>query len=118
MKIMKKFKQIRDNYVIRQVASIKIPVFQVSEVVRERVLFQGRVQKVGFRLEVLLLAKRLGLTGVVKNQEDGTVLMEAQGEQDKIEFLIDFMGSLRRIKIHEVERTKLPLCEGETSFHR
>lgn len=113
---MKKLKQIRDNYVIRQVTSIKIPVFQISEVVRERVVFQGRVQKVGFRLEVLLLAKRLGLTGTVKNQEDGSVMMEVQGEQEKIGFLIGFMSSLRRIKIHKVERTSLPLCEGEDSF--
>lgn len=47
----------------------------------------GRVQGVGFRMFVQQNALELGITGWVKNMEDGTVTMEVQGTQDAIDRL-------------------------------
>ena len=47
----------------------------------------GRVQGVGFRMFVQQNALELGITGWVKNMEDGTVTMEVQGLQDAIDRL-------------------------------
>lgn len=74
------------------------------------------VQKVGFRFEVYLLAKRLGLTGWVKNREDKRVEAEIQGKEDKIKFLIDFMKSLIRISIKNVEIEEIICLEDEKEF--
>lgn len=46
-----------------------------------RITFYGRVQGVGFRYTAKHLARSLGLTGWVKNEWDGTVIMEVQGRE-------------------------------------
>lgn len=99
MPLIQKLKSIRDNYVISQVKRAKLPEFNVGNIRRYRITFSGRVQNVGFRLEVSELAKRLGLTGFCRNLENGDVLAELQGEDEKIQYLITFMESLKRIKI-------------------
>ena len=48
---------------------------------------EGRVQGVGFRMYVQQNAMDLGVTGWVRNMEDGTVDMELQGTQDQIDKL-------------------------------
>ena len=81
-----------------------------------RFVFSGRVQKVGFRLEVSELAKRLGLTGFCENLDSGDVLAELQGPRNRIAFLVDFMHSLKRIKITHMTKGEKPLAEGESGF--
>ena len=116
MDIKEKFKMIRNNYVINQVENIVIPHFEASETIRKKFIFTGRVQKVGFRLEVSLIAKKLGLTGWVKNTPQGEVEAEIQGEKDKIDFLIKFMKSLKRIKIVKVEEQVMEVIDTEYEF--
>ena len=103
MNIKEKFKTIRDNYIINQVERVELPNFEQSKILRKNLTFKGRVQKVGFRLEVSLIANKLGLTGWARNTPQGEVEVEIQGEEDKIDFLIKFMKSLKRIKIIEVK---------------
>ena len=52
MSLKQKFITIRDNYVINQVKKIVFPEFTDDKVRRYRIVFKGRVQHVGFRLEV------------------------------------------------------------------
>jgi acylphosphatase len=47
----------------------------------------GHVQGVGFRFFVQQNAKKLGITGWIRNMEDSTVTMELQGTTEKIEAL-------------------------------
>ena len=51
----------------------------------------GRVQGVFFRDNVRRKAKELELNGYAKNLEDGTVEVVAQGNEGKINQLIDFI---------------------------
>jgi acylphosphatase len=46
---------------------------------------RGRVQGVGFRYSAYNRAKRLGLTGWIKNERDGSVHVECEGQADKVE---------------------------------
>jgi len=50
----------------------------------------GYVQGVFFRYTTRKVARKLGLTGFVKNLPDGTVYIEAEGPQDKLIELLDF----------------------------
>ncbi len=110
------FKRLRDGYVINQVKHIKLPNFNSSPNVRKSMIFSGRVQKVGFRLEVYELAKRLSLTGWVKNRNDKTVEAEIQGESDKITFLINYMKSLKRASVQDVAIETMPIVDKELDF--
>lgn len=63
----------------------------MEELVRYFGTAEGRVQGVGFRMFVQQHAMELGLTGWVRNMEEGSVTMEIQGRQEKIDRLTDFI---------------------------
>lgn len=116
MSLKDTFKRVRDNMVINQVKNAKFPEFGESPIERHRITFSGRVQKIGFRLEVCELAKRLGLTGFCKNLDNGKVMAELQGPVEKIEYLVSFMESLKRIKITNKVVAKLEVNPKEKEF--
>ena len=107
----KLLKQFRDRYVINQAWNAPVPEFTPSRVCRYGIRFSGRVQNVGFRLEVAELAKNLGLTGFCENLPDGDVYAQLQGPENKILYLVSFMESLVRIRITEKIMEELPLQE-------
>lgn len=49
----------------------------------------GKVQGVGFRFLSLLLAKELGINGIVRNENDGSVYIEAMGEAEALKTFIE-----------------------------
>lgn len=49
----------------------------------------GRVQGVGFRYYVKMKADALGIKGIVKNQLNGIVLVEAEGEPEMLQLFIN-----------------------------
>ena len=52
--------------------------------VRKRLRYVGKVQAVGFRFTVDGCAEEAGVTGWVKNMDDGSVLVEAQGTSEQV----------------------------------
>ena len=56
---------------------------------RLHVVYHGRVQGVGFRFTVEHIAEGLNLTGWVKNRRDGSVEITVEGEEDKLNLLIE-----------------------------
>jgi len=56
-----------------------------------RIKVSGRVQGVFFRQNMKGRAKKLGLVGWVRNEDDGTVLILAEGPQGKLEELYTWL---------------------------
>lgn len=56
-----------------------------------RAVIVGTVQDVGFREAVSVLARRLGVMGWVRNAEDGTVIVHAEGPFEEIDTLLAFL---------------------------
>ena len=108
--------KLKCMYVVNQVKMAKLPSFSEGELKRYGIVFSGKVQNVGFRLEASEMAKRLGLTGWVINLPNGDVQGEFQGTKEKIDFLVDFMSSLKRIRIDSAKRTELDVIPDEDSF--
>ena len=52
------------------------------------VRISGRVQGVSFRWETQRQAERLGVTGWVRNEPDGSVAVHAEGEAAAVEALV------------------------------
>jgi len=59
---------------------------------RVRATVHGRVQGVMFRESCRREAERLGVTGWVRNEPDGSVLVEAEGPDDAV---VDLVGWCR-----------------------
>ena len=84
--------------------------------VRRRMRFHGRVQGVGFRYAAKYLAQSLRLTGWVKNEYDGTVLMEIQGREMLIHELMKGLNRSNFIQIDWIDTEDIPV-EQESSFY-
>ena len=82
--------------------------------IRKHIFFYGRVQGVGFRYHATYKATLLGLTGWVRNLDDGSVEMEVQGDANQINELILHLYHQRYIQIDEMKETRIPL-EDERS---
>jgi len=52
------------------------------------IIVRGRVQGIGYRWFVKHQADLFGITGYVKNQVNGNVLIVAQGEQEQLDAFI------------------------------
>lgn len=57
---------------------------------RIRAIISGTVQGVFYRASAQNEAKKLGLTGYVRNLPDGTVELEAQGESNDVDLLLEW----------------------------
>jgi len=63
--------------------------------VKARILVEGQVQGVGFRVRVSRLARRLGLRGLVRNLRDGRVEIFCDGPSETISKFTDELSSMR-----------------------
>lgn len=67
-------------------------------------IIHGKVQDVGFRLFAKKEADKLGLVGYVQNEEDGTVSVVAQGEEEGLK---EYLEKIKRgpyfSRVDEVE---------------
>ncbi|MCR5626538.1 MAG: acylphosphatase [Lachnospiraceae bacterium] len=83
---------------------------------RYKFRFFGSVQGVGFRYTARHAANRYRLTGYVKNEYDGSVTCEVQGNEAEIDAFITTVRNGRYIEISSMDRTSLPVEEDERSF--
>ena len=61
----------------------------VKKMKKVKMNVQGRVQGVGFRYMTKMVADQLGIVGTVKNEEDGSVTIEAAGDEETIDRFIE-----------------------------
>ena len=81
-----------------------------------RATVSGRVQGVGFREAAVRRADELGVLGWVRNEEDGTVRVHAEGLPDAVDSMFEFLGEGPRgaaVEAVEVEKAKV---EGHEQF--
>jgi acylphosphatase len=79
--------------------------------IRFRIRVQGRVQGVFYRASARAEAQRLGLSGFVRNEPDGSVYAEAEGEREALQ---QFLAWCRRGPPHaRVDRVDVEEAEAE-----
>ena len=83
--------------------------------VRKHMIFHGTQQGVGFRYTAKYLARSLNLTGWVKNEYDGTVVMEVQGRETLIFELMKGLNRNQFIQIDWIDTEEME-PELESSF--
>ncbi len=83
---------------------------------RYHIIFKGRVQGVGFRFQVKMLADRLGVTGTVRNMYDGSVEVYIQGNENQ---LMNFFKGLENINFAIIDSKNIDevsVIDGEYDF--
>ena len=84
--------------------------------IRKEFHFEGTVQNIGFRFEVQSHAKPLGITGYAKNNEDGSVTAQLQGNLENINKVILSLQNIDRIQIDSITEKEIPLDYYEKDF--
>jgi len=62
----------------------------MKEKIRVHVIISGRVQGVFFRMETSRAAERIGVSGWVRNNSDGTVEAEFEGEKQNVVSMLEW----------------------------
>ena len=84
------------------------------------IIVKGKVQGVYFRASAKQRAMMLGVSGTVRNQEDGTVCIKANGGADQIHKMVDWCKkgpALARVKGVEVKEIEVQTAPNFKILH-
>lgn len=84
--------------------------------VRRQLILTGSVQGVGLRYRASHAASMYGCTGWARNEYDGSVTMELQGEPAAIDHVLDAIAHGRFVRIEGMDIKTLPLDQEERGF--
>lgn len=84
----------------------------------KQVIFEGRVQGVGFRYTVKDLSRGFDVCGIVRNLADGSVELQVMGEPDEVESFIKEIAEESNVAHHikNLITHKIPLLENCSGF--
>lgn len=83
---------------------------------RVSIKVHGKVQGVFYRANTEKVARKIGVTGFVQNEPDGSVYIEAQGSEQQLEELIDWCKrGPERAVVEKVETSGMP-TQAEEKF--
>ncbi len=88
----------------------------LDKMVRKHIVFYGSVQGVGFRWRARNAAEHFSCTGWAKNEWDGSVRMEIQGEEENIDKVILAIEKGTFVRIDDMDVKMLPIVEREYGF--
>ena len=81
---------------------------------RMKIRVEGKVQGVWFRKSAKIEADKLGLAGFVKNEPDGSVYVEVEGEENSVRQLIGWAhegpegARVRKVEFEELSANGMP----------
>ena len=84
--------------------------------IRKSIAFFGSVQGVGFRFRALHAAEMYRCTGWVRNEYDGSVLMEIQGEDNAIDQVLMAIERGTYVSIEDMRVKNIPVVPQERGF--
>src|SRR5690606_9307012 len=82
-----------------------------ARAVRKAATVHGLVQGVSFRWYTVQEADRLGVAGWVRNERDGTVRLEVEGDEDAVAALVEWLhdgppaAQVTRVEVDDLEPT-------------
>ena len=83
---------------------------------RLQVRFTGLVQGVGFRMTAQAVAREMGLTGWVRNEADGSVLMHVQGPPEAVGQCLERIPQKTFGRVDNTQSSPLPIERDESGF--
>ena len=88
-----------------------------KNIVRKRMIIRGNVQGCGFRRRMRDMAEKIGTAGWVRNNPDGSVVVEIQGTEQQIEDTLKSVeNSDALIIIRKIDVFDIPVEIGDSGF--
>jgi len=89
-----------------------------QNVVRKRCLvrYEGHVQGVGFRFNAVRQTAGLSVHGYVRNEEDGSVLLDVEGTALDVNRLLKRIEAEMQDRIEAIQVDELPLTGATEGF--
>ncbi|GIW74343.1 MAG: hypothetical protein KatS3mg103_0865 [Phycisphaerales bacterium] len=84
--------------------------------IRQAVRYSGTVQGVGFRATAQAIARSMPVTGLVRNEPDGTVWLEVQGQPSDVQAYLHALAQAMQGRIARANHHDLPTRTDETGF--
>ena len=84
--------------------------------IRKHIVFKGSVQGVGFRWRARNAANLYGCTGWVRNEWDGSVVMEIQGTEKQIDLVLQAINGSLYIEIQDMDVKTMAVRDEERGF--
>ena len=85
--------------------------------IRKHYILYGSVQGVGLRYRAYYAAQQLGVTGYIRNLDDGSVEMEAEGNREALAKMMEIISSGHFVDIERIEEMMVSL-QNDGSFDR
>ena len=80
---------------------------------RRRILFEGRVQGVGFRMTARRLSSAFPVSGFVRNMEDGRVELVVEGEPESLASYLEAVHREFGDMIRDIQEDAEPVGDEE-----
>ena len=87
-----------------------------EKLIRRHLIFSGVVQGVGFRWRARQAANAAGCTGWVRNDYVGTVSMELQGTEARLDQVLRTLEHAPWIRIEDINSRLIPVEPDERGF--
>ena len=87
-----------------------------EKLIRRHLIFTGVVQGVGFRWRARQAANAAGCTGWVRNDYVGTVSMELQGTEARLDQVLRTLERAPWIRIEDINSRLIPVEPDERGF--
>ena len=87
-----------------------------SKIIRRKIRVSGSVQGVGFRYRMEYASSMVVTTGWVRNEPDGSVLLEIQGTEEQIDKVFIMVSQGTYVNIENMNVETIPLLEDEYGF--
>ena len=84
--------------------------------IRRHFVFHGWVQGVGFRYRARHAAHLYGCTGWVRNEWDGSVVMELQGTEEAVDRVLVAIEAGRYVRVERMDSRTIPVDPNERDF--
>lgn len=83
---------------------------------RYEVTFRGKVQGVGFRATAKDFAREFPISGWVRNEPDGAVMLVIEGEEEDLDRYLDALRQAMHDRIRSEELESFEVERGYTGF--
>lgn len=80
---------------------------------RREIVYRGNVQGVGFRYRTCQVASGYAITGYVRNQDDGSVALVAEGDREELDA---FISELEACCVDHIRSKQDQACAANGEF--